>query len=272
MNMKSGPIVVLGAFDSKGAEYKFLVDAIVREGARTATVNFGILGSTDRFRVDVDAEKFARAGGGDLTLLRSQADRGAAMKTMAAGAAAVARKLYEDGKLAGIIGMGGSGGTSVITAAMRALPTGVPKICVTTVAGGDVHAYVGTKDFTLIPSVVDVAGLNRISQMIFTRAAGAIVGMVHRSLPWRSDCHTGRRSIRFDSNTRHTRLLWCFVDGAASPGARNHRPSAPIQKAFGFSNDPKGDNVMEVSRRTFVVGSAATLVALSARRATADAN
>src|SRR5947207_14174474 len=115
MDLKSGPMVVLGAFDSKGSEYKFLPDASAREGGRTTTVNFGILGSTDRFKVDIEAVDVARAGGGDLTLLRSQADRGAAMKTMAAGAAAVARQLYDDGKLAGIIGMGGSGGTSVIT-------------------------------------------------------------------------------------------------------------------------------------------------------------
>ena len=182
MDMKCGPIVVLGAFDSKGAEYKFLIEAIIREGDRPITVNFGILGSTDRFKVDIEADEVARAGGGDLTSLRSKADRGAAMKTMAAGAAAVARQLYDDGRLAGIIGMGGSGGTSVITAAMRALPTGVPKVCVTTVAGGDVQAYVGTKDVTLIPSIVDVAGLNRISRTIFARAAGAIVGMV-RAVP-----------------------------------------------------------------------------------------
>jgi uncharacterized protein (UPF0261 family) len=102
---------------------------------------------------------------------------------MAAGATAVARQLYSAGRLAGIIGMGGSGGTSVITAAMRALPTGVPKVCVSTVAGGDVHAFVGTKDITLIPSIVDVAGLNRISRTIYTRAAGAIVGMVRATPP-----------------------------------------------------------------------------------------
>jgi len=181
--MSIGSIVLLGAFDSKGAEYEFLLDAIVRQGAEVMTVNFGTLGSTDRFRVNVEAAEVARAGGGDLVLLQSQADRGAAMKTMAAGAAVIARQLYDDGKLAGIIGMGGTGGTSVITAAMRALPTGVPKVCVSTVAGGDVHAYVGTKDITLIPSVVDVAGLNRISQTIFTRAAGAIVGMVRVTPP-----------------------------------------------------------------------------------------
>ena len=68
--MTNTPIVVIGAFDSKGAEYKFLLDAIAREGARTTTVNFGILGSTDRFKVDVEATQVARAGGGDLTLLR----------------------------------------------------------------------------------------------------------------------------------------------------------------------------------------------------------
>jgi uncharacterized protein (UPF0261 family) len=183
MNLIGSPIVVIGAFDSKGAEYKFLLDAITRAGGHTTTVNFGILGSTDQFRVDIEADDVARAGGGDLELLRSKADRGAAMKVMACGAANVVKKLYDDGALAGIIGMGGSGGTSVITAAMRALPTGVPKVCVTTVAGGNVQAFVGTKDITLIPSVVDVAGLNRISKTIYTRAAGAIVGMVQATPP-----------------------------------------------------------------------------------------
>ena len=105
------------------------------------------------------------------------------MTSMAAGAAAVVRRLYDEGRVAGIIGMGGSGGTSVITAAMRALPVGVPKVCVSTVAGGDTAPYVGLKDVTLIPSITDVAGLNRISRIILTRAAGAIVGMVERDVP-----------------------------------------------------------------------------------------
>jgi uncharacterized protein (UPF0261 family) len=182
MSNLNGPIVILGAFDSKGADYDYLRDAIRHQGGETLMVNFGTLGTTDRFSADIEADEVARAGGGELASLRQAADRGAAMKTMAAGCAVVARRLFEQGRLAGIIGMGGSGGTSVITAAMRALPTGVPKVCVSTVAGGDVHAYVGTKDITLIPSVVDVAGLNRISRVIYSRAAGAIVGMV-RSEP-----------------------------------------------------------------------------------------
>jgi uncharacterized protein (UPF0261 family) len=176
-------IVVLGAFDSKGAEHAFLIDAIRNQGGEVLTVNFGILGSTDLFPVDMEAVEVARAGDGDLNVLRAAGDRGAAMKCMAAGAAAVAKRLHDEGRLAGIIGMGGSGGASVITAAMRALPTGVPKVCVSTVAGGDVAPYVGTKDITMIPSVTDVAGVNRISRVMLTRAAGAIVGMVNAEPP-----------------------------------------------------------------------------------------
>ena len=176
------PIVLLGSFDTKGTEYAFLREAILAQGGEVLAVNFGVLDTTDLFPVDVEADAVARAGGGALEVLRASGDRGAAMKTMAAGVAVVARQLYDQGKLSGIIGMGGSGGTSVITAAMRALPMGVPKVCVSTVAGGDVSPYVGTKDIVLIPSVTDVAGVNRISRAIFTRAAGAIVGMV-RAVP-----------------------------------------------------------------------------------------
>jgi uncharacterized protein (UPF0261 family) len=181
--MSKAPIVVLGAFDSKGAEYAFLLAAIQSLGGETLTVNFGILGSTDRFPVDVEAVEVARSGGGELDVLRSAGDRGAAMKCMATGAAAVVRRLHDERKLGGIIGMGGSGGASVITAAMRCLPLGIPKVCVSTVAGGDVSPYVGTKDITMIPSVTDVAGVNRISRTILTRAAGAIVGMVAATPP-----------------------------------------------------------------------------------------
>jgi uncharacterized protein (UPF0261 family) len=176
-------IVVIGAFDAKGAEYAFLRDAILRKGGSVLTVNFGVLGSTVLFPVDIEAAEVARAGGGDLEALREQRDRGAAMKCMAAGAAVLARQLYTEGRLGGIIGMGGSGSTSVITSAMRALPLGVPKVCVSTVAGGNVAPYVGAKDVTMIPSITDVAGVNRISRMIFTRAAGAVVGMVRAEPP-----------------------------------------------------------------------------------------
>lgn len=95
--------------------------------------------------------------------------------------------LYDNEMFDGIIGMGGTGGTAVVTSAMRVLPVGIPKVCVSTTASGDVGVYVGTKDITMIPSIVDVAGINRISRIIFSRAAGAICGMVETDIPESSE-------------------------------------------------------------------------------------
>ena len=186
-NRTDARIIVLGSFDTKGAEYAFLRDAIKSQGGEVLTVNTGVFGTTDLFPVDIEADVVARAGGKDLTELRSTHDRGSAIKTMAAGAAAVVRQLHAEGRVAGVIGMGGSGGTTVATAAMRALPVGIPKLCVSTVAGADTAPYVGLKDVTLIPSITDIAGVNRISRIILTRAAGAIVGMVQAVVPAQQD-------------------------------------------------------------------------------------
>jgi uncharacterized protein (UPF0261 family) len=102
---------------------------------------------------------------------------------MSACTPAILKSLYEEGRFDGVIGMGGTGGSSVITAGMQALPIGVPKVCVSTAASGDTSVYVGTKDITMIPSIVDVAGINRISKIIFSRAAGAVCGMVEAEMP-----------------------------------------------------------------------------------------
>lgn len=180
-------IVMIGAFDSKGEEYSFLRDRIMEQGHAVKAVNTGVLGATDLFPIDISAEEVAAAAGGDLAELRAKHDRGAAMKLMAQGAAAAVAALYEREPFDGIIGMGGTGGTSVVTAAMRALPIGVPKVCVSTAAGGDTSPYVGSKDITMIPSIVDVAGINRISRLIFTQAAGAISGMASMDLSQAGD-------------------------------------------------------------------------------------
>jgi uncharacterized protein (UPF0261 family) len=171
-------ICLIGSFDSKGAEYAFVREQILARGHSVLTVNTGVLGTTDLFPVDVEADQVAAAGGGDLKELCERKDRGEAMKVMCAGAPAVVGKLHAHGRIDGILGMGGTGGTTVVTSAMRALPVGLPKVCVSTTASGDVGVYVGTKDITMIPSIVDVAGINRISRIVFTRAAGAICGMV----------------------------------------------------------------------------------------------
>ena len=180
-------ICLIGAFDVKDAEYAFVRQQILDKGHKVISVNAGVLGTTEIFPVDIEADKIAEAGGSSIVQLREKKDRGEAMKVMSAGAAIFVRTLYDEGKFDGIMGMGGSGGTSIITAAMRVLPIGVPKVCVSTVASSDVSGYVGTKDITMIPSIVDVAGINRISKIIFTRAASAICGMVETDLSQNSE-------------------------------------------------------------------------------------
>jgi uncharacterized protein (UPF0261 family) len=131
-----------------------------------------------------------------------RADRGEAMAVMTAGVAKVAVKYYEAGKFDGIISMGGGGGTVMATSAMRALPVGVPKLMVTTIASGDTSAYVGTSDITMMPSIVDVAGLNRISRTIFTNAAGAICGMVSGEIEKQVDEKPLIAATMFGNTTR----------------------------------------------------------------------
>ena len=180
-------ICLIGALDTKGPEYAFLRERILSKGQDVLVVNTGVLGSTTLFPVDVEASDVAEAGGGSLETLRERQDRGEAMRIMCAGAAAIVKSLHDDGKINGIIGMGGTGGTTVVTSAMRALPVGVPKVCVSTAASGNVAAYVGTKDVVMMPSIVDVAGINRVSRIVFSRAAGAICGMVEADVPDSND-------------------------------------------------------------------------------------
>jgi uncharacterized protein (UPF0261 family) len=169
-------VVIIGSLDTKGQEFAFIKELIEKEGLKTLVVDFGVMGEP-AFQPDIPRDEVAQAGGGNLASLASGEHKDQAMKAMADGLAAIVRRLYDEGKLQGIIGMGGTGGTSIATAAMRTLPVGVPKVMVSTVGGGDVSAYAGTKDITFIPSIVDVAGINRISRQIFANAAGAIAGM-----------------------------------------------------------------------------------------------
>ncbi len=175
-------VVIVGALDTKGQEFKFVKDLIEGQGLKTLTVDFGILGEPF-FPPEVSRAEVAAAGGGDLGQLRSGDRKDEAMKTVADGLAVIVRRLYDEGKLDGILGMGGSGGTSIAAGAMRALPVGVPKVMLSTVGGGDVSAYAGTKDICFMPSIVDVAGFNSISRTIYANAAGAIVGMVQMEKP-----------------------------------------------------------------------------------------
>ncbi len=173
----SKTVVIVGSLDTKGPEFGFVKELIEAEGLHTLVVDFGVMGDP-LFEPDVKRGAVARAGGGELVNLASGEHKDEAMQVMATGLSVVVRQLYDARKLDGIIGMGGSGGTSIATSGMRVLPVGVPKLMVSTVGGGDVSAYAGARDITFMPSIVDVAGINRISRQIYTNAAGAIAGMV----------------------------------------------------------------------------------------------
>jgi len=183
----SARILLLGTFDTKGPEYAFLRERILEAGCEVIAVNAGIDGTSDLFPIEIEADEVAQAGGESINDLRRDRDRGRAITVMSAGAAVVVRRLFDNDCFDGIVGMGGSGGTGIVTAAMRVLPIGVPKLCVSTLAAGDVSPFVDTKDIVMMPSVADVAGINRVSRTILSRAAGAICGMASVTIPEAQD-------------------------------------------------------------------------------------
>jgi uncharacterized protein (UPF0261 family) len=178
----SKTVLLIGTLDTKGREYAYVRDLIRARGLETFVLDAGVLGEPV-FTPDSPASRTAEAGGSSLAVLREKRDRGHAIDIMGRGARALAVKLAAEGKVDGVISMGGSGGTSIGSTVMQALPVGMPKIIVSTMASGDVGPYVGVKDITMMYSVVDVSGLNRLSRRIFANAAGAIAGMVEQTMP-----------------------------------------------------------------------------------------
>ena len=168
----SETIAVIGALDTKGSEFAFVKGEIGRRGHRALVINTVVVGDP-AFEPDTPASRVAEAGGVSLEELREKGDRGVAMDVMARGVAVLVKELHDEGKLDAVLGMGGTAGTAVSTSAMRALPVGVPKVVVSTVASGGTSRYVGTKDVVMVPSIVDVAGINRISARIYANAVGA---------------------------------------------------------------------------------------------------
>jgi uncharacterized protein (UPF0261 family) len=165
--------------DTKGHEYAFVRNLILARGHKPFVIDAGILGEPT-FTPDIEAARTAAAAGGSLAELREKRDRGFALEVMGRGARALATELVERGEFDAVFCMGGSGGTSIGSTAMKALPVGLPKLIVSTMASGDVGPYVDVKDITMMYSVVDVSGLNRVSRKVFTNAVGAICGMAEQ--------------------------------------------------------------------------------------------
>ena len=175
-------IAVLGTLDSKGAEHAFVADLIRAHGHTPLLIDVGT-GAEATVKPDVTRHEVAAAAGLDLEAVIARKDRGEAVTAMSQAAPKLLSKLQSEGKIHGVISLGGGGGTAIATAAMRALPIGFPKLMVSTLAAGNTAHYLGTSDITMMPSIADVAGLNRLSLTIFTRAAGAICGMVSADIP-----------------------------------------------------------------------------------------
>jgi uncharacterized protein (UPF0261 family) len=175
-------IAVLGTFDTKGADHGYVAEQIRARGHQTLLIDVGSLGEPT-IKPDVPRDDVARAGGVDLKATAARKDRGEAVAAMVKSAPLLVTQLAAAGKIHGIISLGGGGGTAIGTAAMRALPIGFPKLMVSTLASGNTEPYLGVKDLVMFPSIVDVAGLNRISRLLLAQAAGAICGMVEARPP-----------------------------------------------------------------------------------------
>lgn len=171
------PIILLGTFDTKGVEFQFVRDLLRAHGLNTLAIDAGVTGPP-YFAPDVPRENVFAAAGTTLTAVLKANDRGKAVELAAQGAAKLVADICRQGKVDGILGLGGSAGTTIGTAAMRALPFGVPKVMVSTLASGQVKSFVGVRDIAMMYSVVDISGINRISRTVLANAANAIAGMV----------------------------------------------------------------------------------------------
>ena len=170
-------VYLLATLDTKGKEIEYVRDRLVTIGIATTIVDTGCL-SEPTVRPDISRQEVFQASGTTLEEARSRNDRGWAVSQAARGATNIVLQGIEEGHVAGLLGIGGSAGTTIASSAMRALPLGVPKVMLSTLASGDVRAFVGAKDVVMINSVVDILGLNRISRVVLDEAAHAMAGLV----------------------------------------------------------------------------------------------
>ncbi len=175
-------VFLFATLDTKGREAGFVRDLLTSWGVAVTLVDVGALG-TPAVAADVPRERIFELAGTTLEAVRKNADRGEAVTKAAEGAARLAREAHARGEVSGVLGLGGSAGTTIATAAMQALPLGVPKVMVSTLASGMVRQYVGDKDIFMLNSVVDILGINRVSRQVLSQAARAMAGLVTHPAP-----------------------------------------------------------------------------------------
>lgn len=173
----STTVALVGTFDTKGTEYLYVQGQLHALGLDTITINVGVFDPV--FTPDIASQSVAEAGGYNLSDIIHKHDRSLATEALSCGLKNLLPKLYDEKRFDAVLSFGGSGGTALVTPAMRLLPLGIPKIMVSTMASGDVSRYIGTSDIIMMPSIVDVAGINRISKMVFDNAVLAVYGMLN---------------------------------------------------------------------------------------------
>lgn len=171
------PVFLIATLDTKGTEAGFVRDCLHRAGVETCLVDAGCLG-TPSLPADVSREEVFAAAGTSLAAMRAAGNRGEAVTQAAEGVTRILATAHGRGAVTGVLGLGGSAGTTIATRAMQALPIGVPKVMVSTLASGQVRPFVGGRDILMLYSVVDILGINRISRAVLTNAAHALAGMV----------------------------------------------------------------------------------------------
>ena len=217
------PVYLFGTLDTKGHEIAFVRDLLHDYGVSTCVVDAGCLGEP-AITADISREDLFLESGVPLSTLREQNDRGQAMTAAAIGAANLITAAYARGEVDGVLALGGSAGTTIGTSAMRALPLGVPKLMVSTLASGQTRPYVGGKDIMMLNSVVDIAGINRISRQILSEAARAMAGMV--TFARTEIIHRGSHSAKSDKP-----LIAATMFGVTTPCVEHARK---ILEAAGY--------------------------------------
>jgi uncharacterized protein (UPF0261 family) len=175
-------VFLFATLDTKGREADFVRGLLTSYGVSVTLVDVGALG-TAAVAADISRDRIFELAETTSEAVRTHGDRGDAVTKAAAGAARLARDAYARGELSGVLGLGGSAGTTIATAAMKALPLGVPKVMVSTLASGMVRQFVGDKDIFMLNSVVDIAGINRVSREVLSQAARAMAGLVQHPRP-----------------------------------------------------------------------------------------
>ena len=180
-------VALVGTFDSKGTEYQYIKELLEKLDLKVFTIHTGVFESS--FVPDVDVAEIAAEADEDIASIRKRNDRAYATEVLSRGLKSLLPKLFAQGLFDGVLSFGGTGGTSLVAPGMRQLPIGIPKLIVSTVASGDTSVYVGTSDIMMMPSIVDVSGLNKISKRIFGNAVSAMAGLLNYLFETEEDEH-----------------------------------------------------------------------------------